>query len=87
MVATLIRIRDVSRLIALLEPAFSERSQDTLMATVEERTDITCFAELETGEGNGRAAVFMMYSPICGSQMIKIRHSTGECPSCFGVGL
>jgi hypothetical protein len=55
MVATLIRIRDVSRLIAPLEPRpLVNAAKILFVATVEERTDITCFAELETGEGNGR---------------------------------
>src|SRR5208283_5470400 len=51
---TLIRIHDVDRLVAALEPVLNERQQHAifLIVAIEKRADMTYFAELGAGKGN-----------------------------------
>src|ERR1700730_1940970 len=55
MVVTLIRINEGNRLVATLEPVLNERKQHAILfvGAIEERTDMTCFAKLGAGKGNG----------------------------------
>jgi hypothetical protein len=55
MVTMLIRIHDVNRLVATLEPVLNERKQDAifLVVAIEKRADMTHFAELGASKGNG----------------------------------
>jgi hypothetical protein len=54
MVVTLIRIHDVNRLVATLEPVLNERKQHAILflVAIEKCTDMTHFAELGAGKGN-----------------------------------
>ena len=60
MVMALIRIYDVNRLVAALEPVLNERKQHAILFVfaVEERTYMTRFAEVGAGKGNGRRGRF-----------------------------
>jgi hypothetical protein len=55
MVAALIPINDMNRLVTTLEPVLNERKQHAILfvGAIEERTDMTCFAKLGAGKGNG----------------------------------
>jgi hypothetical protein len=57
MVVTLIRINDMNRLVATLEAVLYEGKQHTILfvGAIEKRADMTCFAELGAGQGNGRS--------------------------------
>src|ERR1700722_14752997 len=54
MVATLIRIHDVNRLVAALEPVLNERKQHAILfvVAIEKCADVTHFPELGAGQGN-----------------------------------
>src|ERR1700722_1510511 len=54
MVNAFIWINDVNRLIATLEPGFDKRKQYAIrfIVAIEERTEMTCFAELGAGKRN-----------------------------------
>ena len=55
MVVPLIRINEVNRLVATLEPVLNERKQHAILfvGAIEERTDMTSCAKLGSGKGNG----------------------------------
>jgi hypothetical protein len=55
MVVTLIGIHNVNRLVATLEPVLNERQQHAILffVAIEKRADMTHFAELGAGKGNG----------------------------------
>jgi hypothetical protein len=55
MVGVLIRIHDMDGFVATLEPVLYERKQYSVLflVAIEKRADMTRFAELRTGKGNG----------------------------------
>ena len=62
MVLTLLRIEDVNGFVTRFQPVFYERQQDAIffLVVIEKRADVTRFAELRAGKGNGCWGAFQV---------------------------